>query len=125
MELDDKELRRTPDAGALYTLPNGIQVQRRVKHELPAADIADMSENRTGKEEGSKFNQGTSLKRIVEMTVEILLENHAQIGSNGKYHKVYEDFVGISRGKKVKAVRVLTSNKGKYAHGFPVDERNL
>ena len=127
MELDEGQLRSVPDGGPLHVLPNGIQIIRRKKHEPIDLEGLDRDElaRRTGKLEGSKFLPGTSLGRIVEMTCEILLENGAQVGSNEAYNRVHRDTIGISRGRRVRGLRVRRSGNGKVAHAYPEDERVL
>jgi len=70
MELDEGLLRAVPDGCVLYTLPNGIKIVRRKKHEpIDAANLSRQDlERLTGKENGAKFLPGTTLARIVEMT---------------------------------------------------------
>jgi len=80
---------------------------------------------RTDKVNGSKFLPGTTLERIVQMTREILEENGAEVGSNDSYGKIYDSAIGISRGVAVRAVRVRRSNRGRYAHAYPDDEKRL
>jgi len=125
--LDEAKLRTVPDGECLYSMPNGIEIVRRRKHE--PIDLSRSSpeevERRTGKIMGSKFLLGTTLKRIVEMTVDVLSENGAQIGDNTEYNTVYERTIGISRGKPVRGFRVLRCCNGKLAHGFPEDEIRL
>lgn len=126
MELDEGQLRSVPDAGILCRLPNGIGVIRMRKHE--PIDMTGLSpaevEVRTNKASGSKFRPGTTLTRIVEITQEILDENGAQPGTpSGSYDKMYDESVGISRGRTVSAVRVRTCSNGTLAHAYPVDER--
>jgi len=125
MELDESRLRSVGEARTLYRLGNGIEIVRRKKHEpLDSEDLKrDVLERKTDSRSGSKFLSGTPLKQIVEMTAEILLENEARVGSNKFYNKVYPRPIGISRGEKVCAIRVEL--KGRWAHGYPVDERLL
>ena len=127
MELDVGLLLAVPVGCVLYTLPNGIKIVRRKKHE--PIDTANLSkqdlERQTGKENGAKFLPGTTLARIVEMTAEILQKNQAQVGKNTEYNIVYEKPIGISRGRLVRRLRVVRSQEGKIAHGFPEEEDRL
>lgn len=111
----------------LCTLPNGIQILRRRKHE--PIDIGVLTDEElarlTNKANGSKFLPGTSLKRIVEITSEILAENGAEVGTSECYHKVFDEPMGISNGKIVRAVRVRRSNAGRTAHAYPEGEERL
>lgn len=127
MELEESQLRRVPDGGVLYTLANGIQILRRKKHEpIHLEGLTEAEQRRrTSKREGSKFLPGTTLRDIVKMTCDILIENGAEPGANTGYNKVYEHPIGISRGRAVTAVRVVRSNNGKIAHAYPEDERRL
>ena len=115
------------DGGVLYTLESGIQIQRRLKHERIDLDGLTQEEivRRTDKKNGAKFLPGTTLSRIVELTCEILEENNAALGSNVGYTKIYDRAVGVSRGRRVRAVKVVRSNNGAYAHAYPEDEERL
>lgn len=127
MELDDGLLRAVPDGCVLYTLPNGIRIVRRKKHE--PIDLANLSkkdlERLTNNKNGAKFLQGTTLARIVEMATEVLQKNQAQVGKNTEYNTVYEKPIGISRGRRVRGLRVVRSQEGRIAHGFPEEEDRL
>ena len=125
MQLDESQLRSVGEARTLYRLGNGIEIVRRKKHEpLDSEDLTrDVLERKTESRSGSKFLRGTTLKQIVEMTAELLLANRARVGSNKAYNRVYPQPIGISRGEKVRAFRVEL--KGRWAHGYPVDERAL
>jgi len=127
MELDERQLARVPDGGVLHTMASGINILRRKKHE-PIV-LADLTREeiawRTDKNNGSKFLPGTSLSRIVEMTCEILMENKAVSGTKDGYTKAYDKVVGVSRGEAVRAVKVVRSNNGAYAHAYPEDEDRI
>jgi hypothetical protein len=127
MELDEGKLRKVQDSDILHTLESGIQIQRRKKHEPIGFDDMTQEEidRRTDKKNGAKFLPGTTLSRIVEMTCEILMENKAVLGSKDGYTKVYDQAVGVSRGRRVRAVKVVRSNDGLYAHAFPEDEDRI
>lgn len=128
MELNDADLRAVPDGEVLHVLPNGIAILRRRKHEpqhgrlgLPREATARM----TDKGRGSKFLPGTTLSRIVEMTVEVLLENRALPGSSTPYNKVFAAPIGVSKGRLVRALKVFRSLNGTLAHAVPVDENEI
>ena len=128
MELNEADLRAVPDAGVLHELPSGISIVRRRKHEaipglldLPREDQA----RKTDKVNGSKFLPGVTLRRIVEMTAEVLAENDVQPGRKGPYNKVFPEPIGISKGRPVRGLRVLLCLNGTLAHGVPVDENEL
>ena len=108
-------------------MPNGIKILRRKKHE--PIDMAQLTkgeqERQTDKRNGSKFLPETSLKRIVEMTCQVLIEKGAEVGANIPYNKVFDHPIGYSNGCPVKGLRVSRSNKGRLAHAYPVDERRL
>jgi hypothetical protein len=128
MELDEGQLRSVPEGGVLFTLPNGISILRRTKHE--PINLAGLSpaqvKLRTDKTNGSKFLRGTGLARIVEITREILEENGVQPGhANGRYAKMCYSPVGISNGRRVKAVRVVTACGSTQAHAYPEDKRRV
>jgi hypothetical protein len=128
MELEERRLRSVGDGRVLHTLPNGIHILRRKKHE--PIDLAGWSQekvvNRTGKVMGSKFLPGTTLQRIVALAAEIIQENGVQPGTpDGRYAKIYGEPVGISQGRKVRAVRVVTSCHSTEAHAYPEDEQRL
>lgn len=127
MELDDGLLRAVPDSCVLYTLPSGIRIVRRKKHE--PIDLANLSkkdlERLTDKKNGAKFLPGTTLAKIVEITAQVLQKNRAQVGTNTEYNTVYEEPIGISRGKRVRRLRVVRSQRGRIAHGFPEEEDRL
>ena len=125
MDLDEKQLRIVPKGGTLYTLDNGIRIVRRPKHEPIDVDGLDAARLKwkTDKNNGSKFLKGISLKRIVEMTEEVLRENRAVPEVRSAYNKVYAVPIGISEGKKVRAIRVDVG--GGWAHGYPVNEDEL
>ncbi len=127
MELDEGKLRSVRDGGILHTLESGIQIQRRLKHERIDLDGLTQEEivRRTDKKNGAKFLPGTTLSRIVAMTCEVLEQNNAALGSNAGYTKVYEKAVGVSRGRRVCAVKVVRSTNGTYAHAYPEDEERL
>ena len=127
MEPDESQLRVVRDGRILHTLPNGIQIQRRMKHEPIRLEGLSKREirRRTDKKHGSKFLPETTLRRIVEITREILEENEAVVGTNQCYDKVYEEAVGISNGRRVRGVRVRRSNQGRLAHAYPEDEKRL
>jgi hypothetical protein len=127
MELDERKLARVPDGGVLHTTASGINILRRKKHEPIVSDDMPPEElaHRTDKKNGAKFLPGTTLSRIVEMTCEILEENEAALGSNLGYTKVYGEPVGISRGRRVRAVKVVRSTNGAYAHAYPEDEDRI
>ena len=117
-----------PDGGLLCTLRNGIAIQRRKKHEpLTNMDTIprDALKGLTDKRRGSKFLTGTSLKDIVEMTVQVLLENDAEPGCNTSFSKVFDKPIGIYRGVPVHGLRVRRSNRGRLAHAIPEDENAL
>jgi hypothetical protein len=124
MHLDEAQLRAVPDGGVLYTLPNGIQIIRRKKHEghglgnLSRAEI----EWQTNKMNGAKFLPEIDLRRIVEMTAEALLENGAELGANTPYNKLYRTPIGISKGEPVRVLRVRRAGNGRFAHAYPEDE---
>jgi hypothetical protein len=126
MHLDEAQLRAVPDGGVLYTLPNGIAIVRRRKHEGQALSGLSRSaiERQTNEINGAKFLPEINLRRIVEITVEVLLENGAELGSNTSYNRVYQTPVGISRGRPVRGLWVVRSQNGRLAHGYPVDERD-
>ena len=127
MDLDEGQLRAVPDGCVLHTLPSGIAIVRRKKHE--PIDTMNLSrqelERLTGKEEGAKFLPGTTLARIVEMTIQVLQEKQAQVGENTEYNTVYDQPIGISRGRRVRGLRVVRSQGGRIAHGFPEEEERL
>jgi len=127
MDLDDSKLRSVRDGGVLHELPNGIQVVRRKKHE--PIDMAQLTKGelarRTDKRNGSKFLPEISLKRIVEMTCQVLIEKGAEVGANIPYNRAFDHPIGYSNGRPVKGLWVSRSNKGKLAHAYPVDERRL
>jgi hypothetical protein len=120
MQLDEGQLRRVPYGGDLYRLPSGIVISRQRKHE--PIDIAGLSvedlKRKTSKEKGSKFLPGTTLSQIVEMTATVLEDEGATKGLKTAYNIVYDKPIGISRGKRVKGMRVVVS--GRYAHAYPI-----
>ena len=128
MERSDADLRAVPEGGVLRTLPNGIRIIRRRKHE-PGANLLELSRGAlarlTDKVNGSKFLPRTTLARIVEMTAEVLLENQAAPGSNTSYNKVFAEPIGISAGRLVRALRIQRCWNGTVAHGYPVNENAL
>jgi hypothetical protein len=128
MARSNADLRAVPEGGVLFTLPNGIRILRRRKHE-PVTNLLGLSRaaltRLTGKMNGSKFLPGTTLDRIVEMTTEVLLENQAAPGSNTSYNKVFAEPIGISAGRLVRALRIQRSWNGTVAHGYPVNENDL
>ena len=124
MELDAAILRATPDGCTLVTLPSGIEIIRRKKHEpimlegLSAAEIA----KRTDKRNGAKFLPGTTLRQIVEMTAQVLEQNQARPDSNTSYVGRLPQPIGLCCGHPTSCIRVLRSNRGRLAHGHPVEE---
>jgi hypothetical protein len=117
MDLDESKLRAVPDAGVLYTLPNGISIVWMKKHE-PKEGVTD-------KKWGSKFFAGTTLKAIVEMTAKVLIDNRAQPGTTCVYNVVFEEPIGVSMGKRVRGLRVTFCLNGTLAHAYPVNENEL
>ena len=124
---EESQLRAAPDGGVLVLLRSGIRVVRRRKHEpIPIEGLSEQElASRTDHRNGSKFLPGTTLARIVEMTAAILVENNAAVGCNDGYGKIYEEPIGISKGRRVRGVRVVRSAHGQYAHAYPADEREL
>jgi hypothetical protein len=61
----------------------------------------------------------------VEMTADVLQKNGAHVGENTEYNTVYEEPIGISRGRRVRGLRVVRSQEGRIAHGFPEEEKKL
>jgi hypothetical protein len=129
MEPDESQLRAVPEAGVLSILPNGIAIVRRRKHEPISLEGLSRDEivRRTNKQSGSKFLPGTSLARIVEITREILEESNVQPGDQdgGHYAKIYDEPIGISNGRQVRAARVRTRDGCRRAHAYPEDERRV
>jgi len=121
MQLDESQLRRVSDGAELCRLQSGIIISRRHKHE--PIEIAGLSEEdlkrRTSKENGSKFLPGTTLCQIVEMTAKVLGDDGATIGLKTTYNVVYDRPIGISRGRRVRGIRVALASG--YAHAFPIE----
>jgi hypothetical protein len=122
MQLDEGQLRAAPDGGTLYSLPSGIEIIRRMKHEPIETEglTREELERLTDKVSGSKFLGGMTLADIVRMTEEVLRENGASPGSGKVYNRAYDKPIGISRGRRVRRLRVVLN--GRWAHGYPVQE---
>ena len=126
MGLDESTLRAVSDGETLITLPNGIEIVRRRKHE-PMVGMERLTKRalaaKTDKDWGSKFLPGTSLPDIIRMTTEALEECGAKLGDKDRScGKVFDCPIGISDGELVRGLLVHRSRNGRYAHGFPVDE---
>jgi hypothetical protein len=122
MDLNERDLRAVPNSGTLVELPNGIRIVRRRKHEslesrgIKTRDLAA----ETSARKGSKFLASLTLKRIVEMTAEVLEEQGAVRDARAVYNRVYGEPIGVSKGKKVRKLRVELN--GGCAHAYPIDE---
>lgn len=126
LPLDEPKLRAVPSGGVLCTLASGIVIVRRRKHEAVSGLTARTQKEialLTDMNNGSKFLEEISLRRMVEITAEILEEAGVKPGFHGKCWKVYNRPIGISCGKSVRGVVVDVSSRG--AHAYPEDERKL
>ncbi len=120
------DLNRIPDGGVLRTLPTGLEVIRRKKHEwsdslrkLPPKKL----KQRTGKVWGSKFLDFWTLESLVDRIESEITEAHwtmaAQDPNPLDVVDVHE--IGLANGIRVHTIRVVCD--GRYVHAYPIEDR--
>ena len=110
------------DGAQLKALANGLIVVRRKKHE--AIDLSGLAAmelvKRSSKVSGSKFAADWNLKRCVDWIEKQTVELGWTSESGAKTEDVsFEEAVGISRGKKVYTIRLVSD--GRHVHAYPVE----
>lgn len=121
--MPQSELSRIPDGGVLRTLPSGLQIVRRRKHEwfsgLVSMDAATLRD-RTGKKWGSKFASQWTLEvltgwieaRVNEANWTIDAQNPEPLDTP------FPAAIGLANGVPVRTIRIVCD--GRYIHAYPI-----
>ena len=120
----EAELRSIADGGTLRTLPSGLQIIRRRKHEGSESIEALSGENlrrQTDRIRGSKFLSSWTLAGHVDWIEEqlILLGWDRDTGQAAQTVELDEG-VGYSNGKRTRKIRIELSSG--CIHAYPVED---
>jgi hypothetical protein len=110
------------DGGTLMTLPSGLQIVRRRKHEpvdfaeLDYPDLVRLSDPR----HGSKFLDDWGLERLTQwIAAEVRAAGwRLEPAVSRTMERRFKSPVGVCEGKKVYTIRIVCD--GRYVHAYPI-----
>jgi hypothetical protein len=120
------DLSRVPDGGVLRTLPTGLEIIRRKKHEW-SDSLRKLSpkklKQRTGKVWGSKFLDFWTLESLVDRIESEVTEAHWTMASQDPNPLDVVDVheIGLANGIRVRTIRIVCD--GRYVHAYPIEDR--
>jgi len=121
--MSEEDITRIPDGGVLRTLPSGLQIVRRRKHEwFPALATFDPMrlKDRTGKKWGSKFLPAWTLIVLTDWIAMRVTETNwtTDIQEPEPLDTSFGEPIGLANGVGVHTIRIVCD--GRYIHAYPI-----